>query len=242
MPDVSVVIGCSSGIGLAICAALKERGDVVIGTTRSGALPPLLSISKDIEVERCDSTNLESIRDLFNRLAPRRPRHLIYCAGFHRLSPITAVSNGSLSDHFAVNFQGAVDCARIFASNKISNCDDQRTITVVSSIAHRVAEAGLIGYSASKAAIVAAVRGFAVEYAPKNIRANSVSPGWIKGARADAVEAKLPSAAMVEIRRRYPLGFGCPEDVAGAVVFLSSDSAMWITGVDLPVDGGRSCT
>ena len=179
---------------------------------------------------------------LFDMLSIRRPRHLIYCAGFHRLAPLSPVSAGSLEEHLAVNYLGAVNCARLFVSSKNSCTDLQRTITVVASIAHRVGEAGLIGYSASKAAVVAAVRGMAVEYAGKNIRVNSVSPGWIESERADAVASRISGNALEEIHRRYPLGYGQPKDIGFAVSFLSSNMASWITGVDLPVDGGRTVT
>lgn len=242
MSDTSVVIGCSSGIGRAICAALVARGDTVIGTTRSGALAGSSANINGVEIYSCDSTKVESIRDFFEKLSSHRPRHLIYCSGYHRLAPVSPVSSGSLQDQLAVNYLGAVDCARLFVSNKFSTQVGQRTITVIASIAHRVGEAGLVGYSASKAAVVSAVRGMAVEYASKNVRVNSVSPGWIEGERADAVIKKLPAEALIEIKRRYPLGFGQADDVAQAVGFLASDSAKWITGVDLVVDGGRTCT
>lgn len=242
MADLSIVIGCSSGIGRSICESLVERGDDVVGTTRSGYLPAPQEAIKGVDIFACDSTSIDSIKGLFNSLSTRRPRHLVYCAGFHRLAPMSPVSAGSLEDHMAVNFVGAVNCARLFVSNKFSRTDVQRTITVVASIAHRVGEAGLVGYSASKAAVVAAVRGMAVEYAGKNIRVNSVSPGWIKGERANTVASRLSDAALDEIRRRYPLGYGEPKDIGFAVSFLSSDMAGWITGVDLPVDGGRTVT
>lgn len=242
MADTSIVVGCSSDIGRAICAILLNRGDFVIGTTRTGEMQDSEHLGKNFNVMACDATNTASIRSLFQSSALKSPRHLIYCAGFHRLAPVTPASSGSLEDHLAVNFQGALDCARLFISNKYSKNNIQRSITVVASIAHRIGEPGLVGYSASKAAIVAAVRGMAVEYSTRNIRVNSISPGWIEGERARMVSEKLSKDALTEILKRYPLGFGSPIDVANAVSFLSSDLSSWITGIDLVVDGGRTCT
>lgn len=242
MVDTTILIGCSSEIGMAICSSLIKRGDRVIGTTRSGSLSAPIEFGSDFQLAACDVTSTESIRQLFQSMANLTPRHLIYCAGFHRLAPVSPISSGSLEDHLAVNFRGAVDCSRLFISGKYSKTDTQRTITVVASIAHRVGEAGLVGYSASKAAIVAAVKGMAVEYAPRNIRVNSVSPGWIKSNRADVVSEKLSEDGLSSIHNRYPLGLGSATDVANAVAFLSSDSAKWITGIDLLVDGGRTCS
>lgn len=242
MKDAALVIGCSSEIGMAICSSLIQRGDHVIGTTRSGEFTIPVEFGAAFEAAKCNVTSAESIRQLFQSVASLRPRHLIYCAGFHRLATVSPISAGSLQDHLAVNFSGAVDCSRIFTSAKYSKSDTQRTITVVASIAHRIGEAGLIGYSASKAAVVAAVRGMAVEFAPRNIRVNSVSPGWIKSNRADTVTEKLSEESLAGIHKRYPLGLGSASDVANAVTFLSSDSAKWITGIDLLVDGGRTCS
>lgn len=242
MSDTTVVIGCSSEIGMAICASIISRGDLVVGTTRTGKLAVSDNLGSGFQVASCDSTNIDSIRHLFQSLAYRSPRHLVYCAGFHRLAPVSPISSGSLTDHLAVNFQGAVDCSRLFISGKFSQSNLQRSITVIASIAHMVGEAGLVGYSASKAAAVAAVKGMAVEYASRNIRVNSVSPGWVEGIRSDVVRGKISDVALSEIIKRYPLGLGLPIDVANAVSFLSSDSARWITGVDLVVDGGRTCT
>ncbi len=242
MKNTTIVIGCSSEIGLAICSSLIKRGDHVIGTTRSGCLSFPIDFGAAFQIKACDATNIESIRQLFQSVSSLAPRNLIYCAGFHRLAPVSPISAGSLEDHLAVNFRGAVDCSRIFTSAKYSGSDTQRSITVIASIAHRIGEAGIVGYSASKAAVVAAVRGMAVEYASRDIRVNSVSPGWIKSNRADAVSEKLPDDVLSTIHKRYPLGLGSASDVANAVAFLSSDSARWITGIDLLVDGGRTCT
>jgi NAD(P)-dependent dehydrogenase (short-subunit alcohol dehydrogenase family) len=240
--EAALVIACNSAIGRAVCDSLGDRGLKVIGTTRSGELKIPNASRSEFELAACDVTDIDSIRRCLSAVAAHRPRHLIYCAGFHRLAPVAPASSGSLDEHMAVNFRGAVDCARLFVSNKFSGGPGQRSITIVASIAHRIGEAGLVGYSASKAAVVAAVRGMAVEYAPRNVRVNSVSPGWIEGERADAVSDKLSENAVTEIRRRYPLGLGLPRDVASAVSFLASDAARWITGTDLVVDGGRSCT
>lgn len=242
MVDTSIVVGCSSDIGTAICSALLSRGDRVVGTTRNGRCPASYDGEGDFHVGQCDVRNVESISQLFDAFSSFRPRHLIYCAGFHKLAPLSVLSDGAIAEHFAINLQGALSCSRFFSNAKYSCVDLQRSITVVSSIAHRVGEAGLIGYSASKAAVVSAVRCMAVEYGNKNIRVNSVSPGWVAGRSASIVSAKLSVDALQSIRQRYPLGFGEPSDVASAVSFLSSDGAKWISGIDLVVDGGRTAT
>lgn len=92
-------------------------------------------------------------------------------------------------------------------------------------------------YATSKGAVVALTKSLAVEFAPRGVRVNVICPGTV-----ETEMAPLPDeAARIERIARYPIGrFGTPTDVAGAAIFLSSDESSWITGVDLPVDGGTS--
>jgi NAD(P)-dependent dehydrogenase (short-subunit alcohol dehydrogenase family) len=91
------------------------------------------------------------------------------------------------------------------------------------------------GYSTSKAALVALARTMAAEWGPLGIRVNAVAPGTIKVPRNAAGGDDPRDAAVIPMGRR-----GRPEDIAGAVLFLLSDLAAWITGQLIPVDGGAS--
>lgn len=92
-------------------------------------------------------------------------------------------------------------------------------------------------YAATKGAVLALSRSMAVHLAPQQIRVNSICPGTIQTEMAPIADP----AAATERLARYPLGrFGTTEDVVGAAVFLASDESAWITGTELPVDGGTS--
>lgn len=92
-------------------------------------------------------------------------------------------------------------------------------------------------YSASKGAVAQLTKSLAIGWAAEGIRVNAVAPGWIATPLTKALQDDAARAS--NILARTPLGrWGRPEDVAGAVVFLSSPSAAFITGVILPVDGG----
>ncbi|PSK92937.1 NAD(P)-dependent dehydrogenase (short-subunit alcohol dehydrogenase family) [Murinocardiopsis flavida] len=102
-------------------------------------------------------------------------------------------------------------------------------ITMVGSVNATLAAPGLPGYAAAKGGVEALTRQLALEYGPRGIRVNAVAPGLIGG-------GDLPNA-----HEGYPLGrTGTPEEVAAAVVFLSSAAASFITGTVLPIDGGLS--
>ena len=108
----------------------------------------------------------------------------------------------------------------------------------ISSVYGQVGMPGQIGYCASKGALVAAARAMAIELARRHVRVNCVSPGLVFTAMTEKAFSLLSQDQVEKIKGAYPLGPGRPEDVARAVVFLLSPGTPWITGVDLPVDGG----
>lgn len=96
----------------------------------------------------------------------------------------------------------------------------------------------MTAYSAAKAAVDGMMRSLAVELAPRGIRVNSIAAGAVETAMHGRLANTLPSAAMEAYEAKHLLGFGRPEDVASAAVFLLSPAARWITGTTMVVDGG----
>jgi len=112
-----------------------------------------------------------------------------------------------------------------------------RSVVVISSIWSQFGARGHSLYCASKAALDGMVRALALELAPE-VRINSVLPGAVQTPMAEAALADPAIAG--QLRRTYPLGIGQPGDIAGAVEFLLSTDARWITGQSFVVDGGRT--
>ncbi len=110
------------------------------------------------------------------------------------------------------------------------------SIVNLASINQIVANPGLAAYTAAKGGVSALSKQIAIEYAPQGIRCNAVSPAFI------ATERTMHGVSDYDLRVNrecYPVGrIGAPEDIANAVLFLASDEASFINGVDLPVDGG----
>ena len=94
-------------------------------------------------------------------------------------------------------------------------------------------------YGAAKAGIIQLTRVLAVEWGQYNINVNSIAPGFILTELLITSLSKMPKEDNDKLEKRHPLGrLGKPEEIAEATLFLVSDNASWITGVNLPVDGG----
>ena len=112
------------------------------------------------------------------------------------------------------------------------------SLLFISSIYGLVGMPGQIAYSATKGALVAAARAMAIELARRRIRVNTLSPGLVETRMTESALDKLSSEHVEKLKALHPLGVGEPVDVARAAIFLLAPASRWITGVDLPVDGG----
>ncbi len=110
------------------------------------------------------------------------------------------------------------------------------SVVNIASVSGLTAWACAAPYCASKAGVIHPTRVAALEYAKEGIRVNAVCPGTF----SSAVHDGLPAAALGAIEAEHPLGFGTPDDIVGAIVYLVSDESRWVTGHSLVVDGGYS--
>ncbi|MDH6585750.1 NAD(P)-dependent dehydrogenase (short-subunit alcohol dehydrogenase family) [Streptomyces sp. SAI-133] len=239
--QVALVTGAGGGIGRGIAVRFAEQGAAVALHCRT-AVAAAREVASRIEDSGARAVVLEA--DLRDEDACRRLVReadawgggltaLVDNAGVQPVQALPGMTVAQWRDVVDTNLTGVFACTQAAAELM----GPGGSITHVASIEAGHPAPGHAHYAASKAAIVTHARSAALEYGPRGIRVNTVSPGLIdrKGLAdswPEGVERWL---------RKAPLGrLGRPEDVADACVFLASPLASWVTGHDLVVDGGVS--
>lgn len=158
---------------------------------------------------------------------------LINNAGITRDGLVLTMDEADWDAVLAVNLKGAFLMSKAVLRGMIRR--RRGSIVSISSVVARRGNAGQVNYSAAKAGLIGLTKSLAREVASRNIRVNAVAPGYIETEMTAALDEKSRTALISQI----PLGrIGTPEQVAEAVAFLAGDSASFITGAVLAVDGG----
>ncbi|MBQ9788404.1 MAG: SDR family oxidoreductase [Lentisphaeria bacterium] len=247
VPNSTIVItGASSGIGreVAIRCAQYGTAQLLIGRNQqaledTAKLFPTGIIYDILEV---DLANCNEIKTLLNEKCKNLPpiSGFVSCAGISATIPLKFLEHDELQRTFNINATSGFSIAGCLASPKKISSKGASFVFISSATAHR-GFPGLVGYSASKGALLSGVKAMAAELAPLNIRCNSVSPGFVIDTGITKKEFELmPHEAKEEIKKQHPLGLGKTTDVAAVILFLLSAQARWITGTDIVVDGGFS--
>lgn len=236
----ALVTGAARGIGQALSVALATAGATVLVTGRDAAAldetAGLVATSGGKAImETLDVTDVGRIEATVADLAARHGLDvLINNAGVEEVRASTDVDEALWDRIVDTNLKGAFFCARAFAR---AASPGPRSIVNVCSLTSAVGIPTAVPYGSSKSGLVGMTRALAAEWAGRGIRVNGIGPGYFRTAMTDGFYADAAwSEAMV---RRIPLGrFGALEDLMGAVVFLCSPAAAYVTGQVLYVDGG----
>lgn len=229
----AVVTGGSKGLGRAICVALAQAGAHVTAVARDAdALSALADEYPPIQTWQADVTD----PDFGGQLAQRAVDILVNNAGMNKPMPMIDVPSGILDEMLSLNVKAAYLAAQGAARSMILAGNGGVVINMTSQMGH-VGSPGRTVYCMTKHALEGLTKAMAVELAPHNIRVNSVAPTFIETPMTGPMLAKPAFRAFVDAM--IPLGrIGKPEDVAAAVVYLSSPAANMVTGTSLLVDGG----
>ena len=231
---VAVITGGSSGQGLATAKRFVEEGAFVY-TLDKAASP----IAGSVAAVQGDVSNLADLDRFYAKVASEKRRIdiLLAAAGIVDSQPLDEMTEESFDRQFAVNTRGLAFTVK----KALPLLNDGGAIILVTSIAESKGIPGLGVYSATKAAVGSFVRTWTAELKDRRIRVNAICPGPID---TPIFEQVAPTKEGADQRRAQdaaavPFGrLGRPEEIASTVVFLASDEASFIAGVDLRVDGG----
>lgn len=239
---LAVVTGAARGIGRAIALELLKQGRVVAGLDISAEqLSELENVVKEAGftvITQCvDITQTDRFTEVLESLASEYGGIgiLVNNAGITRDNLLIRMSDDEFDQVLQVNLRAAFVGMRVAAKSMVRNKFGR--IISVSSVSGIIGNAGQANYAASKAGLIGMTKTVARELAKKNVTANCVAPGFID----TAMSRKLPEPVIEAAKQLIPLRrMGTVQDVAGAVAFLASDAAGYITGQVLCVDGGMA--
>jgi 3-oxoacyl-[acyl-carrier protein] reductase len=224
-----LVTGGNRGIGLATARAFAALGDQVAITYRSGEPPEGLFGVK------CDVTDADQVDAAFDAVeAEHGPVEILVAnAGMNRDTLLMRMTDDDFSSVLDANLTGAFRVTRRAAKGMLRL--RRGRIVYVSSVVGLTGSAGQANYAASKAGLVGLARSVARELGSRSITANVVAPGFVD----TDMTAALDDARKSEILGQVPLArYASPEEVAGVITFLAGESAGYVTGAVVPVDGG----
>ena len=239
---VVVITGGSKGIGRAIALKFaEEKARIVIihydpdEHDSDVTLDLLEKQGVKAESHRADVSSKEAMESLFKEIISRLGSVdvLVNNAGITKDGLLMRMSEEDWDTVLKVNLKSVFNCTKAVLRSMIRN--RKGTIVNIASVAGQIGNAGQANYAASKAGIIGFTKSIAREVASRTVTVNAVAPGFIK----TEMTALLPDNVKESYVQQIPLGrLGSPEDVAETVYWLCSDSAGYITGQTIHVNGG----
>lgn len=238
-----LVTGASSGIGRATAVLLASCGACVALNGRDeGRLNETLAVldgsghqAFSSSLQTADQTN-DWVKGLLESTGPLNG--VFHSAGVEMIRPVRMTKQAQLDEVLGSSLFAAFGLARALSGKNA--LVDGASLVFMSSVAGSTGQAGMTAYSAAKAAIDGMVRSLACEFAARQIRVNSVAAGAVHTAMHERLTKGSGDDATQAYANAHLLGFGTPEDVAQAIVYLLSPASRWITGTTMFVDGGYS--
>jgi NAD(P)-dependent dehydrogenase (short-subunit alcohol dehydrogenase family) len=236
---VAVITGGNSGIGLATAKRfVKEGAYVFITGRRQAELDAAVSlIGKNVTAVQGDVSNLDDLDRLYDVVRKVKGQVDIVFANAGVVDPVSLTESTpeTFDKHFNLNARGAY----FTVQKALPLLADKASIILSGSAAWQMGVPGFGAYSATKAALVSFVRTWTAELASRGIRVNVISPGPTETPMVHVGAKKSDEGTSDYFKKMIPMGrLGTADELAAAALFLASDESSFVTGIDLPVDGG----
>jgi gluconate 5-dehydrogenase len=240
--QTALITGGGTGLGLGVARCLASAGArvVLVGRRKSELENAVASLGANAVALPGDITKLETVPTLVDdaEKCAGPISILVNNAGVHLKKPAVATSDAEFASVLQTHVFGAFaltrECGRRMVERRAGSIIFTASMTAVMGMPLVVA------YSAAKSAYVGMVRSLATEWGPHGVRVNAIAPGWIGSAMLDQALSGDP-ARRAKILGRIPAGgFGEPDDIGWAAVYLASRAGKYVSGVLLPVDGGAA--
>ena len=232
-----IVTGASGGIGNAIIKKLSEAGaNILASGTRIEKLEELKKNFEGLKILKFDISQSDKIEEFIENATGELGGSLdgmINNAGITQDNLAIRMSLDEWQKVININLTSTFLMSK-FAIKKMLKNKSGKIVNITSVVGH-TGNLGQANYTASKAGIVAMSKSLAIEYAKKNINVNCISPGFIQTAMTDKIDEKFKEIIISKIPSAR---LGQPEDIANAVLFLSSEQSDYINGETLHVNGG----
>lgn len=231
-----LVTGASSGIGRSTAIECAKMGGRVIlnGRSQDRLDETLSKLDGAGHVVICsDISTQEGIEKLISNCPELNG--VVLCAGITKMIPAKSIKREDIYSVFETNVMSGI--LLIGGLTKKKKVLSSSSIVYISSVASNYASIGNGIYSASKGAINSFAKVLALETSSKLIRVNCILPGIVK---TSMNEEGIANGDYTDLEKKYPLGFGLPENIAEGAIFLLSDASRWITGTNIVIDGGFS--
>jgi 2-deoxy-D-gluconate 3-dehydrogenase len=239
----ALVTGCNKGIGKAMAIGLAEAGADIIGV--SGSLESsgsdiekkVQALGRSFKAYAADLSNREAVHTFINKVNAENPviDILVNNAGTIMRAPAAEHSDEYWDKVLAINLDAPFILAREIGKKMIER--KKGKIIFTCSLLSFQGGINVPGYAASKGALSSLIKALANEWASKGVNVNGIAPGYIATDNTEALRNDPERSA--SILSRIPAGrWGEPEDFKGPVVFLASETANYVNGTILTVDGG----
>ena len=232
-----IVTGASGGIGNSIIKRLNEEGaNILASGTRIEKLEELKKNFEGIKILKFDILQSDKIEEFIENATKELGGSLdciVNNAGITQDNLAIRMSLDEWQKVIDINLTSTFLMSK-FAIKKMLKNKSGKIVNITSVVGH-TGNVGKANYTASKAGIIAMSKSLAIEYAKKNININCISPGFIKTAMTDKIDDKFKETIISKIPSAR---LGEPDDIANAVVFLSSNQSSYINGETLHVNGG----